>query len=150
MFHNILAPTDGSPLSEKAVECATSLARALRAKVTYMVVLEPTAPDALFRGKPVSVAMVRRWEREVAELILVGAADKAKEAEVEFSTSLVEDDDPFSGIIRKSQELDCDLIVMASHGRRGVKAVLLGSVTSKVLAHSTIPVLVTRSRDGEA
>lgn len=89
--------------------------------------------------------LFRRWQREAAERILAAAKEVAKVGGVDFSTVQVQDQDPYEAIVRSAQELNCDLIAMASHGRRGIAAIVLGSVTTKVLTHSTIPVLVIRS-----
>jgi nucleotide-binding universal stress UspA family protein len=123
MYRHILIPTDGSELAEQAVTNGLSLAKSLGAKVTVIIVEEPA------------------WLAYVASA-LNRAADAAKQAGVPCDTIQVEDAQPYQAIIATAADRGCDLIVMASHGRSGLSAVVLGSVTNKVLTHTKIPVLV--------
>jgi nucleotide-binding universal stress UspA family protein len=145
MYGHLLVPTDGSPLSDYAVEQALAFARALGARVTVFTVIEPFHVIAYL---PEQVAETRdaydRHARQEAEHRLAKAAEKAKAAGVEHATLAISADDPHEAIIAAARDSGCDLIAMASHGRRGVKALVLGSVTAKVLMHSELPVLVYR------
>ena len=145
MFAHILLPTDGSALSEAAVQNGIGLAKSLGAKVTAFHV----RPEFhLFTMQPEMLEDTReQFERDTetrAKQILGLVEERARKAGVPCDTTSVTSDHPYEVIIRAAQEKNCDLIVMASHGRRGVQAFLLGSETLKVLTHSRIPVLVTR------
>lgn len=145
MFKSILIATDGSELAGKAVASGVELARSLGAKVTVITVTEPFHALTLSAGQLEDTpASYREHVAEHVDKTLGGAAGMAKAAGVACETVHVEDDDPYRAIIGTAQARACDLIVMASHGRRGVSAVVLGSETLKVLTHSAIPVLVLR------
>jgi len=131
MYKGILIPTDGSELAEKAVQHGIALAKAIGAKITFLTVSE-TQPQ--YKTRP----------DEPGAKILRAAADAASAAGVACDTVNVEHQDPYRAIIDTANSKRCDLIVMASHGRRGVAAVVLGSVTVKVLTHAKVPVLVCR------
>lgn len=145
MYKKILVATDGSALSDLAVAHAVALAAALRAA---LVVLTASEPFHLFTTEADQIADTedeyRRQSQRRAEVLLSRAAAKAAVAGIEAVRVHVEDDHPFHAIIATAQAQGCDLIVMASHGRRGLSAVVLGSETTKVLTHSGIPVLVVR------
>ncbi|CAG0997508.1 TRAP-T-associated universal stress protein TeaD [Burkholderiales bacterium] len=147
MYKHILLPTDGSPLSARAVAAGVGLARAVGASVTGLFVAPPATP-VLFRHKlPVGYIAPDRHaeliEREAARAL--GAVEKAaKAARVACRLERVVGDFPAEAILEAAKRRRCDLIVMASHGRSGLKAVLLGSETQKVLAHAKVPVLVHR------
>jgi len=148
MYAHLLVPTDGSPLSARAVDEALAFARALKARVTFFAAIEPFHIVAYM---PEQIAEARdtyeRHARQEADRRLKEAADKAKAAGVDCDTVAASSSDPYQAIIDTANERGCDLIAMASHGRRGVKALVLGSVTAKVLTHSAIPVLVYRYKD---
>jgi len=145
MFKHILIPTDGSDLSHKAVLYGVQLAKLTGGTVTALTVRAPyvvSSMDAI-----AVVGSQETYEDEVkqyAERALDQAAVAAESAGVKLATVQVTHDQPFRAIIDTAKANKCDLIVMASHGRRGVSALLLGSETNKVLTHSTIPVLVYR------
>jgi nucleotide-binding universal stress UspA family protein len=145
MFKHVLIPTDGSPISEEAVTRGIAFAAALGARATAMVVIEPfhllTANVAQIES---TRASYEAHAAKHAEDILAAAAAKAAAAGVQLTTRTVLHDQPFDAIIRTAQEEGCDVITMASHGRRGMAALVLGSQTTKVLTHSKIPVLVLR------
>jgi len=149
MYTHILVPTDGSPLSDYGVEQALALAAALKAKATLFTTVEPFQ---LLSYSPEQIAETRdayeRYAKDHAEQCLQKAQAKAEELGVSCQTQQVSSDDPHVAIIEAAREHGCDLIAMASHGRRGVKALVLGSVTAKVLTHSQIPVLVYRKEEG--
>jgi len=145
MFQHILVATDGSLLSESAVDNALSFARETGAKVTVVTATEPfhviaTDPKQLSDTK-------ETYERHVkaeAARYLGNAERKAKAQGVQCHVIQVEAEHPYKAIIDTAKKFGCDLIAMASHGRRGVSALVIGSVTNKVLTHSSIPVLVYR------
>jgi nucleotide-binding universal stress UspA family protein len=145
MYKNILIPTDGSELAGKAVEHGIVLAKENGAKVTAVVVTEPfrvlsLSPDQLEYTRD----EYQRHSDAVAEKALGVVAAAAGRADVACETRHIENDNVYQGIIDTAAAKACDLIVMASHGRHGLSAVVLGSVTVKVLMHSKIPVLVYR------
>ena len=145
MYHHILIPTDGSPLSTVAVEHSMEFARDAGAKVTVLTVVSPF--DA-FSTDAVGLVDTRtdyeRRARMQAAQILTDAQLKAKARGVPCEVEQLESDSPYDVIIKTADKRGCDLIAMASHGRRGVAAIVLGSETLKVLTHSKIPVLVYR------
>jgi nucleotide-binding universal stress UspA family protein len=147
MYKHILVPTDGSELSNRAVEYAAALAKSVNAKLTVLTV---TTPYYGFIVEPdVSFARIEDYQKEAAKLAvqyLDVAKDIAAAAAVPCKVMRVESAQPYQAIIDVAREQGCDLIVMASHGRRGVAAIVLGSETVKVLTHSTIPVLVVRPK----
>jgi nucleotide-binding universal stress UspA family protein len=146
VYRHILIPTDGSQLAHKAVVHGLSLAKAVGAKVTALTV------EASFNVYDVPASRVNlmsaafdeyaKHAREHAASILDVVADDAKAAGVECETVQVIQDHPYEAIVATAKQKGCDLIVMASHGRSGIAAIVLGSVTAKVLTHTTIPVLV--------
>jgi nucleotide-binding universal stress UspA family protein len=145
MYKHILIPTDGSPLSFDAVERSLAFAKDAGAKVT---VLMATEPFHIFSMVPDQIAAMRgEYEREVSEHAqrhVAAAGQKAKTLGVPCDAVVVENAHPYEAIIATAVERGCDLIAMASHGRRGVSAIVLGSETLKVLTHSKLPVLVYR------
>jgi nucleotide-binding universal stress UspA family protein len=147
MYRHILAPTDGSELSNRAIEHAAALAKAVEAKLTVLTV---TIPYYGFAVEPELVTIgadeYRKNADRLAERYLDTAKDIAAAAQVPCETAREEHPQPYRAIIDAAKARNCDLIVMASHGRRGVAAIVLGSETLKVLTHSTIPVLVVRPR----
>ena len=145
MFKNILVPTDGSDLAVKAVEQAVLFAKAIGAKITAVTVTEPfrllsVAPSQL-EYTPIEY---KKHAEAYAEKVLGAVSAAAKSAGVGCDTLHIEHEQIYQAIIDAASARRCDLIVMTSHGRRGVSAVVLGSETVKVLTHSKIPVLVYR------
>lgn len=148
MFKNILVPVDGSELSDAAVKRACSFAKEAGARLTFYHAKPVYLPACSYGGR-VSDAVGMNTKflvamKERAEALLRDAAQVASEAGVEFETLSSESDSPHEGIIAAAESKACDLIFMASHGRRGASALLLGSETQKVLTHCKIPVLVYR------
>jgi nucleotide-binding universal stress UspA family protein len=147
MYKRILVPTDGSELSNRAVEYAATLAKAVGAKLTVLTV---TTPYGGFVVEPeLTMARIEDYHKDAAKLAmqyLDVAKDIAAVAQVPCEAVHVECVQPYQAIINAAKDRDCDLIVMASHGRRGVAAIVLGNETVKVLTHSTIPVLVVRPK----
>ena len=145
MFKHILIPTDGSDLSRKAILYGVQLAKESGAKVTGLTVTEPYQPagmDTVFI--PIDQGDYEEQSRLLSEKAMEQVKMAANAAGVPCETVREVHDQPYRAIIDAAQALGCDLIVMASHGRRGISALLLGSETAKVLTHSTIPVLVYR------
>ena len=147
MYKKILVPTDGSALSKKAVRGAVELAAAVGAEVLAVHVV-PRYPTSYFEGGiSVSPTEVARVEKQWAEHGLALAQEVAKAAEkagVKAKAATVRSDLVAEAIVAAARKYKCDLIVMASHGRKGIKRLLLGSETQHVLTHGTTPVLVLR------
>jgi len=144
MYKHILIATDGSELAGRAVAAGFALAKILGARVTAVTATEPWSP--MVTGEPGLVFPIDDYEKATAEnarRILAGVAGTANDAGVACETVHVSDF-PADGIIATANGRGCDLIVMASHGRRGLSKLILGSQTSRVLALSTVPVLVCR------
>jgi nucleotide-binding universal stress UspA family protein len=145
MFKHILIPTDGSDLSRKAILYGVQLAKESGAKVTGLTVAEPYRPVAMDTVLiPLDEGDYEEQSRVLSERAMEQVRMAADAARVSCETIRDVNDQPYRAIIDAAHALGCDLIVMASHGRRGISALLLGSETSKVLTHSTIPVLVYR------
>jgi nucleotide-binding universal stress UspA family protein len=147
MFKSILVPSDGSDFSNKAVSAAARLAHALRAKLLVLHVRSPIdSPHHAEGGALTELGgdIIRQEtedeERELLATALKLAASDGVTAEAAFVAGYA----PYDAIIRIAREQQCDLIVMASHGRRGLSGLLIGSETQKVLTHTSIPVLVVR------
>jgi nucleotide-binding universal stress UspA family protein len=145
LFKHILIPTDGSDLSRKSVLYGVQLARECKAKVTAVTIAEPyhvASMDAVLVS--VGEDEYEAESRSVSDKALEQVRIAADAAGVPCDTIREVHDQPYRAIIDAAHAKGCDLIVMASHGRRGVAALLLGSETVKVLTHSTVPVLVYR------
>ena len=143
MFKHLLLPTDGSPLSDSAIQKALQLAHAFGAKVTGITVM----PEYHIVSYAVESLQDTRQQFEVdvrrhADQYLSKLSQAATQADVLCDAVAVSGDHPYEQIIATAEQRQCDLIVMASHGRKGIKALLLGSETHKVLTHTRIPVLV--------
>src|SRR5271154_6668801 len=145
MYTNILIPTDGSELAEKAVQHGIVLAKRIGAKATALTVLPYfhmlTADPQMIEDTPAEYEA--RTQRHASK-ILGAVAEAAQAAGVACETIQVEHEHPYRAIIDTAGSKGCDLIVMASHGRHGISAMVLGSETVKVLTHCKIPVLVHR------
>ena len=140
MYRRIFVPTDGSELSDQAVAHAGSLARSVGARVILFHAMHFYATPALYGMMPESRNDADGHARELLE----AAAKNDKLAGVNVTQEFVSSDFPAEAIVDAATANQCDLIVMASHGRRGMSALLLGSETQKVLTHSKIPVLIVR------
>jgi nucleotide-binding universal stress UspA family protein len=148
MYKHILVPTDGSKLSAKAVKQAIQFAKSIGATVTAIHVSNEfrAMMDEGF-AVPAFPAIKKRFEEETAKrskALLESVKSGAQTAGVECNCVSVTNDFPYDAIIKQAKKSKCDLIMMASHGRKGLSSILLGSETAKVLTHSTIPVLVVR------
>ena len=148
MYQHILLPFDGSELSLKAVNEGIALAKALGSRVTLITVISPYHLNV---SSPMTTSFVHEVERrheeesrKEAEKLQLGLAAQAKAAGIQCDSLVVTGDNPYEAIIANAETGKCDLIVMASHGRKGLNALLLGSETVKVLTHTKIRVLVVR------
>ena len=149
MYKHILVPTDGSALSLKAVKIATGLARTMKAKVTALHVMPRYMPPmaeeaAVAYVSAYSEKMFRESTEKQAAKVLARAQTECASHKVKCETAAVTGSTPWESIIATAKKKKCDLIVMASHGRRGLAGLLIGSETTKVLTHSKTPVLVCR------
>jgi nucleotide-binding universal stress UspA family protein len=146
MYKHILIPTDGSELSRKAIDHGIALAKSVNGKVTAVTV---TVPFHVFSIEPGTAANTpERYEKNASDMAakdLGVAKEAAKASGISCDTVRVEHESPYRAIIDTAAQKACDLIVMASHGRRGISAIVLGSETVKVLTHSAVPVLVVRA-----
>ena len=145
MYKHILIPTDGSDLSSNAIGHGIALAKAINAKVTGITV---TTPFHIFAMDPAMItdtadSYIKRTSA-AATKYLTQVKDAAAAVGVTCAVIHAEHEHPYQAIIDAASKNGCDLIAMASHGRRGISAVVLGSETVKVLTHSNIPVLVYR------
>lgn len=147
MYQRILVATDGSPLSKKAVTSAIAMAALMNAELVALKVI-PRYPQSYFEGGlALQAAEVSRVEKQWADAgqAIVDAVQKAALAKgVKTKAITVKSDLVSDAVIAATKKHKCDLIVMASHGRRGIKRLLLGSETQQVLTHSHVPVLVLR------
>ena len=148
MFKHILVSTDGSKLSGKAIRTAARLAGATGAKLTGVYVIPPYLPamygEGMMYAPFVSEAKYRDAAKRAGQKALAAVEIEAQTAGIGYGAALLSAQNPWEGIVRTAKAKKCDLVVMASHGRRGLAGLLLGSETTKVLTHSKIPVLVCR------
>jgi nucleotide-binding universal stress UspA family protein len=145
MFKKILVPTDGSPLSDKSIKAAADFAAATGASIVGLSVAQlypyMLMPEA---GAMVDITMYEDVQDQMAQQYVSKLEAVAKAANVQCLAMARRAVHPYEEIISMAKEHQCDLIWMASHGRRGLDKLLLGSETQRVLAHSTIPVMVYR------
>ncbi len=144
MYKRILFPTDGSEITAKALPSAIAMAKLTGAELFTLAVKEPFPYSAISEMQPVPPQEFVDAQDRVAAARVTAVADAAAAAGVTCHCHAVEGLHPWEAILDHGKAQGCDLIVMASHGRRGMTALLLGSETQKVLTHSTIPVLVVR------
>jgi nucleotide-binding universal stress UspA family protein len=144
MFKKILVPTDGSELADFAILGAIDYAQHAQASLVGMTVVDRLSPVAA-GDAPLDVALELNTEAaQEAQEFVERIAQAARHAGVECETLVVPGSTPWSAIVETAENCGCDAIFMASHGRSGIEAVLLGSVTSQVLSHAAVPVLVYR------
>jgi len=147
-YRHLLACTDGSARARGAVASAAKLARACGAKLTVVFVMPPYLLPAYGEAAEYVPGVTRTLYRQRADKLareVLGPAERAARAQgIDCETLAVTADEPWSGVLHAAHRRKCDLIVMASHRRRGLARALLGSETQKVLTHSRIPVLVVR------
>lgn len=149
MYKHILISTDGSDVAQKGVDHGLSLAKSLGARVTIVTVTEPfpfhaSAAGAGWVPGPTDIAGYEEGQKRFADRVTAAVKEAAGKLGLEASTLHVPDARPAEAIIDAAKSEGCSLIVMASHGRRGLGRLLLGSQTAEVLAHSPVPVLVVR------
>lgn len=146
MFRNILIPTDGSEQSQGAVRMGVDLAKLHGARVTGVHVIPDYHLLIAYEGAfdPVTEERIEEEAKTRAETYLGFIRDACADAGVKCSTLCETSDHPYDAILRACDTHDCDLILMTSHGRKGLAAVLLGSETRKVLTHAKVPVLIAR------
>lgn len=147
MYRKLLVATDGSPLSRKAVKSAIDLAGAIGAELVALYVV-PRYPVSYFEGgisvSPQEVARIEKQWTDKGQDVVDGVASAAQAAGIKSKAVVARSDLVAESILAAAKKHRCDLIVMASHGRKGIKRILLGSETQHVLTHSTVPVLVLR------
>lgn len=145
MFKCILIPTDGTEFCQRAIAKGVELAKLTGARIVGVTVMQPlhsATPEALI---PAQIAAIIKGETaKLATEKLAAVEAAAKAAGIAVETVRETGDHPWEAILRAAKKHGADIVVMASHGRRGVSAMVLGSETQKVLTHSTIPVLVVR------
>lgn len=148
MYKHILVATDGSRLATKGIKAAVKLAAALGAKLTGVCVVPPWRTplysEGITYGVPRSPAQHKEAMEQAARKALSVVEIEAETARIGCAIEIVTADRPWEGILRVAKAKRCDLLSMTSHGRGGLKGLLLGSETTHVLARSKIPVLVTR------
>ena len=147
MYKNLLVATDGSKLSSKAIAHAVGLAKALGAKLTGFYAAPDYPMPAYADGvvfEPLSRKEYSKLAAEDADKVLAEVVTKAKASAVAFTTTYSIAAAPWEAILDAAKKNKCDAIVMASHGRRGLSALLIGSETQKVLTHSKLPVIIVR------
>ncbi|MCL2161721.1 MAG: universal stress protein [Betaproteobacteria bacterium] len=147
MFKHVLVPTDGSPLSETAVTHSIAFAREIGARLTFFY-SQPDFPMPIYGEgaliDPTTPEQFAQSAEQEAQRILDRARDEAEASNVPADTDTQISETPYEAIIAAADRHGCDLIFMASHGRRGIVGLLLGSETQRVLTHSKTPVLVYR------
>lgn len=148
MYKHILVPTDGTKLSARAIRAAAALARTCGAKMTGVYVIPPWVPPMYAEGMIYVADLGPQGHKELmaraAKKALAVVSTEAQLEGVACATVAPLANQAWEGILKTARTKRCDLIVMASHGRRGLAGLLLGSETTKVLTHSKIPVLVCR------
>ena len=144
MFKRILVPTDGSDITAKAIDAAVELAKSVGARLYTISVKEPFPYSAISEMQPTPPQEFFDAQERIAAKRVQAVIERSAQAGVACESHTIEALHPWEAIIDHAQRMDCDLLVMGSHGRRGVSALLLGSETQKVLTHSKLPVLVVR------
>ena len=149
MYSNILAATDGSELATRGVKHAIDLAKVTGARLTIVTVTEPfpflgAGSEAGWGVTGADLSRFKQLNEETARQVLADAKRMADDAGIPAATYHVDDAKPAFGIVDTAKAQGCDLIVVASHGRRGLQRLILGSETNEVLVTSTVPVLVVR------
>ena len=144
MFKRILVPTDGSDITGKAIDAAIALAKSVGAQLYTISVKEPFPYSAISEMQPTPPQEFFDAQERIAAKRVQHVVELSQAAGLTCHAHTVEALHPWEAIIDHAKRMECDLLVMASHGRRGVSALLLGSETQKVLTHSKVPVLVVR------
>jgi len=146
MYKHFLIPTDGSEIAGKGVQHGLELAKALGAEVTVLTVTALWAPLHAARGARLesTIAALKKEAADEAQRVLDDVRELAQAQGVSIHTAYQTDLSPAEAIVRTAADRGCDLIVMSSHGRRGMRRAVLGSQTAEVAALATVPVLVVR------
>ena len=144
MFKKILVPTDGSALAQRAATTAADLAKAHGGQVIGVYVIDPFPYIGIGEASAVGLQAYIAEARNVAGQALEALGKVCASAGAPFAGDTIERNVVYEGVIETAQAEGCDLIVMASHGRQGVKALVLGSVAQKVLTHTRLPVLIVK------
>jgi len=147
MFKHILIPTDGSPRSLRAAKAAVRFARAHGARITAFCAMPEYRPNIYSDYFPPGFVSLPEFTKQVkltADKYLGQVKQLADAANVPCATVQTSSDSPYQAIIKAAKANKCDLVFMASHGRRGIASLLIGSETTKVLTHCKLPVLVYR------
>jgi len=144
MYKRILVPTDGSEITAKAVQAAIGLARLSGAELLAIAAKEPFPYSAISEMQPVPPQEFYDAQERIAAARVKAVVEAAAAAGIACRAHTVEALHPWEAITEHAKAQDCDLIVMASHGRRGLTALMLGSETQRVLVHTQLPVLVVR------
>jgi nucleotide-binding universal stress UspA family protein len=144
MFKRILVPTDGSDITAKAISTSIGLAKSVGAQLYTISVKEPFPYSAISEMQPTPPQEFFDAQERIASKRVQHVVELSQAAGLVCHAHTVEALHPWEAIIDHAKRMECDLLVMASHGRRGVSALLLGSETQKVLTHSKVPVLIVR------
>lgn len=144
MFKKILVPTDGSAQARKAAEVAADLAKSQGASVVGVFVVDPFPFAGVGETAPASLQAYMTDAQTAAAQVLAETRQICESRGVSFSGDTIERDAAYDGILVTAKVEGCDLIVMGSHGRKGIEALILGSVTQKVLTHATVPVMIIK------
>ncbi|MDP2819144.1 MAG: universal stress protein [Polaromonas sp.] len=144
MFKHILLPVDGSSTSLTAVEKARGLAQAFGSAVTLIYVIDPYAFSGVGADFAYGQAQYLGAATTEGKLALAGATERLESAGITVASSIVESHAIYRGILETANSVGADLIVMGSHGRRGLEKLVLGSVAAQVLAHAHLPILIVR------
>ncbi len=144
MFKKILVPTDGSDMAQKAAMTAAELAKNQGAQVVGIYVIDPFPFIGIGDASAVGLQSYLTEVKQMASQALDALSKICKKAGVPFAGETIESNAVYEGVVETARTEGCDLIVMASHGRQGIRALILGSVTQKVLTHTEVPVLVVK------
>lgn len=144
MFQKILVPTDGSDVGLKAARTAAELAKGQGAQVIGVYVIDPFPYIGIGDASAVGLQSYLTDAKRTAGIALDVVAQACAAEGVPFAGDTIERNLVYEGILETARVEDCDLIVMGSHGRQGVKALILGSVAQKVLTHASVPVLIVK------
>ena len=144
MYKRILVPTDGSDITQRAINTAISLAKTFGAEVYAISVKDPYPYSAMSEMQPTLPQEFLDAQERVAARNVAAVKESCSSSGITCTGHTVESVSVWEAVVEYAKQHQCDLIVMASHGRRGVQALLLGSETNRVLTHTTIPVLVVR------
>jgi nucleotide-binding universal stress UspA family protein len=149
LYTHILIATDGSDLAKRGVDQGLSLAKVLGSRVTVLMATErfpiqAATTSPAWVGSPIDYERYDEGQKQFANGVLSAVKAEAGKVGISVDTVHIPNEHPATAILEAAASFECDLIVMASHGRRGIKRLLLGSQTAEVLANSQIPVLVVR------